>query len=226
MTEVAPEAPAEEGWDAPERDADVSYPEYPSNPHNHRYTLSYDPQKPPFLVVRANTVEELQASFEELEEGGVYAAMGNAWRVMKAQATVGAGMGPTTPVPQPPGPVQPVQPVPLPQSPQAQYPQPAQAQPGVPGTAPAQWQNVGAPPPPPVQGGFNGGSGNRAEPKPRPPWPQVYRISIARGDTSFKDYRAANQQYFKGKVLWAGGGDYWINGEVVQSVAQWKPVPA
>ncbi|MGI5400604.1 hypothetical protein ACQEVG_14320 [Streptomyces sp. CA-135486] len=224
MTEVAPEGVDESGWEAPERDAAVSYPESPANPHNHRYTLSYDPQKPPFLVVRASTIQELQDAFQELEEGGVYAAMGNAWRVMKAQASVGAGLGPTTPVSAPPAAVQPV---PLPQAPQAQYPQPAQTQPGVPGTAPAQWQNVGAPPPPPpAQGGFNGGSGNRAEPKPRPPWPQVFRISIARGDTSFKDYRAANQQYFKGKVAWAGGGDYWIHGEVVQSVAQWNPVPA
>lgn len=136
----------DQDWGEADRQAEAaSYPEFPSNPHNHRFTLSYDPQKPPFLVVRASTVDELTDAFEELENSGVYAAMGNAWRVMKAQATVGAGMGPTSVVPDGP-PVQAVQPVPLPQSPQAQYPQPVQQYPGQPGTAPAQWQNVGAPP--------------------------------------------------------------------------------
>jgi hypothetical protein len=207
-----------------------AYPDYPDNPHNHRYTLSYDPQKPPFLVVRANTVSELQDAFEELEEGGVYAAMGNAWRVMKAQASIGAGLGPTTPVPAPAGP--PAQPTPP--APQAPNYNPQMPGPGVPGTAPAAWQNVGAPTPPAPQApqvgqwqGNGGGQGSRG-PKPRPmDWGQVYKIDVPyQQKEAFKAFREQYKDAFKGKIAWAGGGAYWVHPEVVQSFANYSPVPA
>ncbi|OEJ24316.1 hypothetical protein AS594_07235 [Streptomyces agglomeratus] len=145
MTDVTPEATSDtENWDAPERDGEA-YPEYPANPHNHRFTVSYDPQKPPFVVVRANTAEELKAAFDELESSGAGASMGNAWRVLKAQASVGAGLGPTTPVPD--AQAAPAAPSGFPVAPpQGQFnQQPAQQFPGQAGQAPAAWQNAGAP---------------------------------------------------------------------------------
>lgn len=192
-----------EGW----HESSVSYPEQPDNPHNHAYTLSLTPKEPPFLVVRGSTPDEIKGRLDELETSGTMAAIGAAWTAYKGHTTMGAGLGPTTPVPPPPGPS------PVAQQVAAAYPTPAPVPPAPPAPAPAGWQGGGQ-------------QGSNRDPKPRPPWPQVYRISIARGDASFKQYREANQQYFKGKVQWAGGGDYWIHGEVVQSVAQWNPVPA
>lgn len=185
-----------EGWDGAADGA--PYPEYPANPHNHRYTVSID-SRGPMLVVRGNTSAEVKEAFEELEDAGTGAAIGRAWAAVKAGAALGNGLGATPAPPAPAGP---------------QPPAPAYGAPAPP------------PPPAPAPQGYGGQGGNRAEPKPRPAWPQVFKISIARGDNSFKEYRAANQQYFKGKVMWAGGGDYWIHGDVVQSVAQWHPVPA
>lgn len=202
---VEPDIEAE-GWNDAADGA--SYPEYPANPHNHRYTLSMN-QQGPMIVVRANTAEEANEAFEELQEKATGVAMGNTWAAVKAAAAIANGLGATA-VPAAPAP------------PAAPTPPPFGANVSVP-----QAPGYQAPPPAPApQGGYGGQQSGRAEPKPRPPWPQVYKISIARGDQSFKQYREANQQYFKGKVSWAGGGDYWIHGEVVQAVAQWNPVPA
>lgn len=208
MTDTTPEQTTEDeqGWDG----AGETYPEYPSNPHNHRFTVSFD-GRGPMVVVRGNTAAEIIAGFQELEQAAAGAAMGNSWASLKAAAAVASGMGATpVPAPAPAAPQAPGVPTPPPFGPNVSVPQAPgyQAPPAMPA------------PPAPQQGG------GRAEPKPRPPWPQVYKISLARGDSSFKEYRSANQQYFKGKVQWAGGGDYWIHGEVAQAVAQWNPVPA
>lgn len=208
MTDTMPEQATEDeqGWDG----AGETYPEYPSNPHNHRFTVSFD-GRGPMVVVRGNTAAEIIAGFQELEQAAAGAAMGNSWASLKAAAAVASGMGATpVPAPAPAAPQAPGVPTPPPFGPNVSVPQAPgyQAPPAMPA------------PPAPQQGG------GRAEPKPRPPWPQVYKISLARGDSSFKEYRSANQQYFKGKVQWAGGGDYWIHGEVAQAVAQWNPVPA
>lgn len=145
MTDTMPEqTAATEDWSDVEQSADsAAYPEFPSNPHNHRFTVSID-SRGPMLVLRANTGAELQAAAEELEDPTAGAAIGRAWAAFKAGAALGNGLG-ATPVPAgAPAPVQAVQPVPLPQAPQAQYP----VGPPVPpqGPAPAQWQNAGAPP--------------------------------------------------------------------------------
>ncbi|MET9385278.1 hypothetical protein ABZY09_30455 [Streptomyces sp. NPDC002928] len=217
MTDTMPEQTTEneQSWG---EDSPATYPEFPGNPHNHRFTISFD-GRGPMVVVRGNTAAEIIAGFQELEESAAGAAMGNAWASVKAAAAVASGLG-ATPVPAgaPAAPQAPGMPTPPPFGPNVSVPQ-----------APGFQGNPGFPPPPAPpapQGGYGQQSGGRAEPKPRPAWPQVYKISIARGDTSFKDYRSANQQYFKGKVQWAGGGDYWIHGEVAQAVAQWNPIPA
>lgn len=216
MTDTMPEqladAEQETGWG---EDSAVAYPEFPGNPHNHRFTISID-GRGPMLVVRGNTVAEVSAAFEELEDAGAGAAIGRAWAAVKAGAALGNGLG-ATPVAGAPG------------APQMPTPPPFGPNVSAPG-APGFQGNPGFPPPPAPaapQGGYGQQAGGRAQPKQRPmDWPQVYKISIARGDTSFKQYREQNQQFFKGKVQWAGGGDYWIHGEVAQAVAQWNPVPA
>ncbi|WP_327719857.1 hypothetical protein OG381_34280 [Streptomyces sp. NBC_00490] len=86
-----------EGWDGTVDG--VSYPETPDNPHNHPYTLSLTPKEAPFLVVRASTEGELKERLDSLETSGTMAAIGAAWSAYKGHATLGAGMGPTTPVP-------------------------------------------------------------------------------------------------------------------------------
>ncbi|MFF4019977.1 hypothetical protein [Streptomyces sp. NPDC001843] len=100
---VEPDAEAE-GWDDAADGA--SYPEYPANPHNHRFTISINSQGP-MVVARANTGAEVKEAFEELEDPAVGAALGRAWAAFKAGAALGNGLG-ATPVPAAPaGPVPP-----------------------------------------------------------------------------------------------------------------------
>ncbi|MFF6988336.1 hypothetical protein [Streptomyces sp. NPDC010273] len=92
--DVEPDTEAE-GWND---SADgESFPEYPANPHNHRFTLSMNGQGP-MIVVRANTGEEAKEAFEELEDAGTGAAIGRAWAAIRAGAALGNGLG-ATPVP-------------------------------------------------------------------------------------------------------------------------------
>jgi hypothetical protein len=91
---------------------------------------------------------------------------------------------------------------------------------GAPPQAPAaqQW-GVGAP-----QGGQ---AANRQGPKPRPNWPVVYKVNVPyQAKDQFKAFREANKDALKGKVAWAGGGDYWIHGDVVGGFAPYNPVAA
>jgi hypothetical protein len=222
MTDTMPEqAPAEDEqeWSGP---GEV-YPSYPDNPHNHRFTISMNGQGP-MLVVRANTADEVRTAFEELESGEAGAAIGRAWAAIKAGAALGNGLG-ATPVPQgaPAAPPQgmPQVPTPPPFGPNVSVP-------GAPG-----YQGPPAPgmpmPPAPAPGGFGGGQqqGNRG-PKPRPAdWPQVYKIDVPfQMKDQFKAFREQYKDQLRGKVAWAGGGNYWIHGDVAQSFANYNPVPA
>jgi hypothetical protein len=151
MTDTMPEQTAEapEDWSDVEQSANgATYPEAPDNPHNHRFTISFD-GRGPMVVVRGNTAEDVIAAYQELENHAVGAAMGNAWAALKASAAIANGLG-ATPVPQ--GPAAPANfanpqgsmtPPALPQAPQAQYPAGPPALPQ--GQAPAAWQNAGAP---------------------------------------------------------------------------------
>lgn len=114
-----------EGWDD---SADgESYPEYPANPHNHRYTISMNGQGP-MLVVRANTAAEAKEAFEELEDAGTGAAMGRAWAAVRAGAALGNGLGAT---PAPAAPAAPGVPVPPPVAAGVPAPPPPPAAPAV-----------------------------------------------------------------------------------------------
>jgi hypothetical protein len=100
MTDVhTPQAETDaEDWSDVEQNADsASYPEFPGNPHNHRFTISFD-GRGPMVVVRGNTAAEIIAGFQELEQSAAGAAMGNAWASIKAAAAVASGLG-ATPLP-------------------------------------------------------------------------------------------------------------------------------
>lgn len=137
MTETMPEQT--EDWSDVENSADgASYPEHPSNPHNHVYTVSMD-GRGPMIVVRGNTPAEVTERFQALMDGGVTTVAASVYSHMKAEMAVAQGVGPVSPVAAPAGPPAP-----------PAFPQGPPAPGGVPGTAPAAWQNAGAPTPPPA----------------------------------------------------------------------------
>lgn len=206
---VEPDAEAE-GWgdDSPT----VTYPETPDNPHNHAYTLSLTPKEPPFLVVRASTPDELKATLDGLETSGTMAAIGAAWAAYKGHATLGAGMGPTTPVPAPPG-------APVPPPPPA---------PGVPGQAPAAWQNAGAPalpPPPPAPVAQD----NSAEYR-QAGW---YRVNVPYPKKATFDGIVTQYQMRKGRPTEGGqlsfnkaDKSWYVDPQYAGAFGQFSPVPA
>lgn len=204
---VEPDAEAE-GWDDTPA---VIYPEVPGNPHNHQYTLSLTPKEPPFLVVRASTSDELKATLDDLETSGTMAAIGAAWSAYKGHATLGAGIGPTTPVPAPPG-------TPVPPPPPA---------PGVPGQAPAAWQNAGAPvPPPPAP---------PAQAQTSPEYAQYgwYRLSVPFKSKGAFDGIVAQYQMRKGRPTEGGqlsfnkaDKSWYVDPQYAGAFGQFSPVPA
>jgi hypothetical protein len=222
--DVSPESVA--AWTPDDMGTKVapSYPEYPGNPHNHRFTISLAPDKPPFIVVRGNTTEEITAAFNELEAGGVYANLAASWASLKAQGTIGAGLGPVTPVsPQAPPPG-------LPQAPQAPGTPPPfgpnVSVPSAPGYAgpPQQQQQSWAPQTPAGPGGGWGAgqAQNRSQEKPRPAgW---LMVDVPYNDKErFKALRAQGTEsgnYLRGKIQWGGKGVYWLEPSIAQWVAQ------
>ncbi|CAL9367434.1 hypothetical protein [Streptomyces sp. enrichment culture] len=230
MTDVAPEQTTEDEQDWSGPTAGETYPSFPDNPHNHRYTISFD-GRGPMVVVRGNTAQEIADGFTELMNEAVGATMGNAWAALKAAAAVASGLG-ATPVPNG-APAAPQAPTPPPFGPNVSVPgapgyqgPPVPQGPGVPANFANPGGHFGAPPAP---GGFGGGQQqNTRGPKPRPAdWPQVYKVTVpfAQKD-AFKALREQHKDVLRGKVAWAGAGDYWIHGEVVSGFAAYNPVPA
>jgi hypothetical protein len=195
-----------------------SYPERADNPHNHRFTISIAPDKPPFLVIRGNTASEITEAFNELEMGGVYANCAAAWASLKSQGQLGAGLGPVTPVGPPAAP--PAGAVP----PQQQYPSgPAAPSPNQ-GPPPA-WA---APPTPgyqqgpPQGGGWGGQHSSGPQEKPRPAGWAMVDVPFNDKDR-FKALRAQGTEtgnYLRGKIQWGGKGVYWLDPTVAAWVAQ------
>lgn len=144
MNHLSESAEAQE-WGAPERDSEA-YPETPLNPHNHRFTISLD-NRGPHLAIRGNTAQEIADAYADAEAVGLTTLLAGIWSHMKGEFLVAQGLGPVSPAPAAQGapaapPAFPVAP------PQGQFnQQPAQQFPGQAGTAPAAWQNAGAPAP-------------------------------------------------------------------------------
>ncbi|MFG3509688.1 hypothetical protein ACGF5F_29770 [Streptomyces sp. NPDC047821] len=210
MTDTMPEQT--EDWSDVEQSADATYPEYPANPHNHRYTISMNGQGP-MVVVRGNTAEEINAAWQELEEKATGAIMGSAWASIRAAAQLANGLGAS---PAPAGP---------PAMPQAPAGMPVPPPPGVPGTAPAAWQNVGAPPPPAPP----------AAPQASPEYRQAgwYRLSVPYPQKSQFDAIVAQHQLRKGRpseggqLSWNKAEKSWMAApDIAGYFQQFNPVPA
>lgn len=213
MTEQTAPAPWDNDDQQPNWDGSpkaVSFPELPDNPHEAPLSVNFKPGGTPQLTVRARTVAEHMELLNQVKSSGLLALINS----------VSADFGGQGAAPQAPA-----QPNWNPQTPPPNQPFPGQ---------PA-WQQAGAPQAPQQQwggqpqGGFNGGAqqGNRQGPKPRPEWPVVYKINVPYpAKEQFKSFREQNKDALKGKVSWAGGGDYWIHGDVVAGFGQYNPVAA
>lgn len=231
MTDTAPEQT--EDWSDVEQSADsASYPEYPANPHNHRYTVSFD-GRGPMVVVRGNTAAEIAAGFEELMNEAVGAVMGNAWAALKAAAAVASGLGatampqaaPGAPQGPPAPPAMPGAPTPPPFGPNVSVP----AAPGFQG-------NPGFPAPPaPPQGAFGGGqSGGARDNTPEFQQNGWYALTVPfpQGKKQF-DQICGQYQLKKGRP--SEGGTFSFNGsnktwyvspQVAGCFPMFNPVPA
>lgn len=197
------------GWNGDETAPAVAYPELSDNPHNHTYTWSPKLPDGSMLVIRAQSAEALAEAAEAL--AGVTGRLRTAWQ----NATGTAPAAPQAPAPALQGP-------PPPGYGQGAMPQqyPPQFAPQAPGSAPAPWQNGGAP-----QGQFGGG-GVQLPPgwyKLNVPFPQkgafdgiVQQYNIQKGDPS----RGGQVSFQKATKSW------YCAGEVVQAFAQFSPVPA
>lgn len=223
MTDVAPEQTTEDeqSWSGAQPAPAVTYPEYGPLPEA-RFSVNFTPGKAPMLTVRAHDASGLTAALQELEDANAFNVIGLTHTNLGAQVAVGAGLGPATQIPAAPA------------APQAPTPPPFGPNVSVPG-APGFQGNPGFPPAaapggfPAPQGGFDGGQQqNSRGPKPRPAdWPQVYKIDVPfQMKDQFKQFREQHKDVLKGKVQWAGGGNYWVHGEVAQGFAAYNPVPA
>jgi hypothetical protein len=188
---------------------------------DHRFTLSITPDKAPFMVIRGETAQEINQALTELEMHGTWANVAAANATMRSHGTIGAGLGPVTVVPQGP-----------PTMPQDHYQQQVQHQAqqapqwgpplgagGQPGTAPAAWQNAGAPP---AQQGWGGQQQTTC-----PPGWFVVDIPFSSkmaGDAIKNDLKARGM--YQGNVKWDGTAKKWyVSPAVAGAFAAFSPVP-
>jgi hypothetical protein len=189
----------EQNWDGSAKEA-PSFPELPSNPHNHVYTWSPKLPDGSMLVIRANTAAGLAEAAEAL--GAVAGRLRTAW------GNVTGG-----PAPAPQAPAQG-----FPQAPQGQpnynpqMPPPNQPYPGQPA-----WQQAGAPQAP-MGGGLPAGWYRLTVP---------YQQK-ATFDGIVTQYGLKKGDPFKGgQVSWRKEQKFWAcDPSVAQAFAQFNPVPA
>lgn len=207
MTEMTPEQ--DESWDdaVPAAPGGATYPEYPYSLADHVYTWSPKLPDGSMLVIRSQTAEGLAEAAEAVSAvaGRLMAAWQNVSGARQQAPAQGGWQTPQTPPPF-------GQNVSVPGAPGYAGPPVQQA---------PQWASQ--------SGQFGGGQqgGDSRGPKPRPDWPTVYRITVPYGaKDAFKAFREQNAQVLRGKVAWAGKGDYWVHGDVAQGFAQYNPVAA
>jgi hypothetical protein len=205
-----------EDWGDVEQSADsATYPEFPANPHNHRYTISMNGQGP-MLVIRANTGADIQAAAEELEDAAVGAAIGRAWAAFKAGAAMGNGLQ-ATPVPAgaPAAPQAPGMPTPPPFGPNVSVPQ-------APGYAGAPGMPVPPPAPPAVQ--------NNSPEFQQAGW---YRLNVPFKQKGAFDGIVAQYQMRKGRPSEGGqvsfnkaDKSWYVDPQYAGAFGQFTPMPA
>lgn len=220
MTDTMPEQTTDEqGWDG---DAPaVTYPEAPDNPHNHRFTISFD-GRGPMVVVRGNTAADIIAGYQELEQSAAGAAMGNAWASIKAAAAVASGLGATAIPPGSGGPVA---------GPVTYAPAPGQQ------AQPPFGPNVSVPGAP----GFQGNAGFPAPPMPpavqsnTPEYQQNgwYRLNVPFQKKGAFDGIVAQYQVRKGRPTEGGSlsfnkadKSWYVSPQVAGAFGEFAPVPA
>jgi hypothetical protein len=225
MTDTMPEQTTDEqGWDGETGTPAVTYPEGPDNPHNHRFTISFD-GRGPMVVVRGNTAADIIAAYQELEQSAAGAAMGNAWASIKAAAAVASGLG-ATPVPAgaPVAPQAPGMPVPPPFGPNVSVPAAPGFQ-GNPGFQPPQ-----APPPAQNQWG-----GQQAPQGPSPEYAQAgwYRLTVPFPQKGAFDAITVQHQMRKGRPTEGGSFSFqkadkswYVSPQYAGAFPQFNPVPA
>lgn len=219
MTEVIDTTATEDtGWSGePETDG-TTYPEFPKNPANHRFTVSLD-GRGPMVVVRGNTAEEIKAGYDELEESGFGAYAAAFWAGVQAAKNMAQGLGATPIPPAQQAPAQGFQ-----QAPQGQFQQqgppfgPNVSVPGAPGFMGQQGgfapQQNFAPQGPQLPPGWY---------KLNVPFPQkgafdgiVAQYNIQKGDPT----RGGQVSFQKANKSW------YCSPEVAQAFAQFSPTPA
>jgi len=190
----------------------AAYPANQPQRENHAFTLSLQAGRDaPMLVLRAESAAEMNNLLTQVEMSGLWANVGNHLSSMRAQGTLGAGLGPVQAVPQA-APVPQVTPQGIPTNPQAQWGPPLGAG-GAPGTAPAQWQNAGAPAAAP-QGCMG----------LQPGW---FKVNIpfqskAAGDAIKEQLKA--QGLYQGNMRWCAGAKHWhVSQAIVGAFGQFGP---
>jgi hypothetical protein len=189
---------------------------------DHKFTLGLRPGSPPTLTIRAETALDLGRALSELEMAGTWALIGGHVATAQAQGQVGNQLGAVPAAVQPPqqGYTPPVQPQQPPMGAQPQWGPPIGAG-GQPGTAPAAWQNAGAPP---VQQGW----GQQAPAAAPPGWYAVvipYQ-SKAAGDAIKEQLKA--QGLYQGNMKWDGNSTpkrWLVSPAVVGAFAAFSPTP-
>lgn len=193
----------------------VPGPDDPDVRANHLYTISFEPgNKPPMVVVRGDSAAQIRSLLQELSTGGVFAAIGNALAEFRTHGAVGAGLGPTTPVP----PQAPPAPAAQAQQWQAGPPVPSPGQPPF-GGAPQGWQN-----PAPA----NGWGGQQAAPAAAAPvavpqgWYQVHVPYPQKGD-----FDMIKPNIPRGELKWDKANKRWlVSPTYAGMLARWNPSPA
>ncbi|MEW2498401.1 hypothetical protein AB0942_33445 [Streptomyces nodosus] len=227
---VQPDVEAEtESWG---EDSSSTYPEFHSNPHNHRFTISMNGQGP-MVVIRANTGAEFNAALEELREEGCGAALGSFWSDFKAAAMVANGLGGATQTgsaPAPAGPPAPPQmgaPTPPPFGPNVSVP-------GAPGFQGAP-QGPGVPANFANPGGHFGAPAAPAVPQTPPEYAQAgwYRLTVPFKQKAQFDAITAQFQMRKGRPSESGqfsfnkaDKSWYVDPQYAGAFPQFSPVPA
>jgi hypothetical protein len=199
-----------------------TYPDYGPLPEA-RFSLNMAPDKAPMITIRAQTAADMTSALQELEDHGTYANLAAAWASLKAQGTVGAGLGPVTPVAPPQAPSGPVAgPYGAPPVAPGAVPQ-ASPPPFGPNVSVPQAPGYQGPPPQQQQGGWGGQQrSNGPQEKPRPAgW---LMVDVPYNDKQrFKDLRAQGTEtgnYLRGKIQWGGKGVYWLEPSIAGWLAQ------
>ena len=215
MTDTMPEQ-GEQDWSDVERALTVTFPDYGPLPEA-RISVNLIPGRAPQITVRAHTAAEITAALNELEEANVYGAIGVAHASIGAQASIGAGLGPTTQVPAgPPAPPALGAPTPPPFGPNVSVP-------GAPGYAGPPAAGGFPPPPPPAVPQTSPEYQQHGWYKLTVPWPKKDEFAAIVAQYQMRKGRPSEG----GKVSWNKADKSWyVAQDVAGAFPMFNPMPA